>query len=89
MTSWTVRNLRLAAVLMLPTFLPATAFGQESPQFSITSYMGRCLDFGPTPLAPGTVSINDCNKTAAQRMGVEEIPTLGAHQIRLRCAPLT
>lgn len=89
MTSWTVRNLRLAAILVLPTFLPAAAFAQARPQFSITSYMGRCLDFGPPPQTPGTpVLINDCNKTVAQRVGVEEIPTLGAHQILLRAGRL-
>lgn len=86
MTSSTPKCQWLAAVLALLTILPSTALGQASvPLFSITSYMGRCLDFGLPPHVPGApVSINDCNGTVTQQVGVEEIPNLGAHQVRLR-----
>src|SRR5262245_29091679 len=86
MTPSTLRHFWVAAVL---ASLPSTSLAQSAPLFSITSYMGRCLDFGPPPQVPGTpVFINDCNGTVAQQVGVEEIPNLRAHQVRLRAGRL-
>ena len=90
MTPSTLRHLWLTAVVALPTILPSTALGQtRAPLFSITSYMGRCLDFGPPPQVPGApVFINDCNGTVAQQVAVEEIPNREAHQVRLHAGRL-
>ena len=59
------------------------------PLFYFQSYMGRCLDYGAPPQVVGSpVFIYGCNQTAAQQVGVEEIPTLGAHQVRLHAGSL-
>ena len=44
------------------------------PTFSMVSYIGKCLDFGPPPqLSGGPVFINACNGTHAQQVDVQEI----------------
>src|ERR1700739_567590 len=53
---------------------------QVSPQqpkgalFYVSSYLGKCLDFGAPPQTAGApVYLYPCNSTAAQQVGVEEI----------------
>jgi hypothetical protein len=83
-------SLALAGTTRAQDTGPAGALASVAPpQFYFKSYMGRCLDFGPPPQIPGTpVFIFDCNGTVAQQVGVEEISSLGAHQVLLRAGNL-
>jgi hypothetical protein len=77
----------LAAAIAIPSI--ASAQVAPAPLFYFQSYMGRCLDYGAPPRVAGSpVFIYGCNKTVAQQVGVEEIPSLGAHQVRLHAGTL-
>jgi hypothetical protein len=74
----------LAGAIAIPR-----ASAQKSSPFYFQSYMGRCLDYGPPPQTIGSpVFVYGCNRTAAQQVGIEEIPSLGAHQVRLHAGSL-
>jgi len=78
-------------VVALSIILPSTALGQVAspPLYTIKSYMGRCLDLGPSPQVPGAVvSISDCDGTVGQKVAIQELVNLGAHQVLLRAGPL-
>ena len=85
------RFISLALCLATAIAIPSRASAQVAavPFFYFQSYMGRCLDFGAPPQVAGSpVFIYGCNQTKAQQVGVEEIPTLGAHQVRLHAGTL-
>src|SRR5450755_2956736 len=95
-------SVRGAMLLMKPSVLLATCFAAaiaipsrasaqvaSAPLFYFQSYMGRCLDYGAPPQVVGSpVFIYGCNQTVAQQVGVEEMPRLGAHQVRLHAGSL-
>lgn len=57
------------------------------PPFTIRSYGGKCLDFGPPPQVVGApVFINACNGTAAQQIRIEEVNVY--HEVILRAGTL-
>jgi hypothetical protein len=57
------------------------------PPFTIRSYGGKCLDFGPSPQVSGApVFINACNGTAAQQVFIEEVNVY--HEVILRAGTL-
>ena len=57
------------------------------PPFTIRSYGGKCLDFGPPPQVIGApVFINACNGTAAQRVLIDEVNVY--HEVILRAGTL-
>ena len=63
----------LSCILGTAIVHPGRARAQGFPTFSIESYMGRCLDYGPAPLAGGSpVYIDDCNHIPEQQIGIEE-----------------
>lgn len=77
----TVRRLapiaRIAACV-LSVAIPRSASAQGFRTFSVKSYMGRCLDYGPAPQAGGAVFIDNCSGLSEQRVGVEEFgPPVG------------
>src|SRR5208283_4003470 len=85
------RSVLHATCLAAAIAIPSRAWAQVAPAplFYFQSYMGRCLDYGAPPQVAGSpVFIYGCNKTIAQQVGVEEIPSLGAHQVRLHAGTL-
>jgi FG-GAP-like repeat len=43
------------------------------PSFFLKSYEGRCLDVGTNPHAESSVVLFDCNRTAGQQIGIQEL----------------
>jgi hypothetical protein len=85
----------LAALSLLEMTQPVRSSGQPAPpSFFITSYMGRCMDFGVSPQVVGNpVRIADCNQSPSQQASVEELlptvnPLATSHQVRLHAGSL-
>lgn len=85
------RSVLIATCLAAGIAIPFRASAQVAaiPLFYFQSFMGRCLDYGAPPQVAGSpVFIYGCNQTLAQQVGVEEMPRLGAHQVRLHAGSL-
>src|SRR5262249_4303297 len=80
------RVVAITGCLFLLLSPPASTNAQVVTSFFVRSYAGKCLDFGPAPHVGAPVFIFDCNRTAAQRLRVEEINE--RHEVILRAGRL-
>jgi hypothetical protein len=78
------------ATLLFKPRAAATAQTAPAPAFTVRSYGGKCLDFGPLSIRPvavfggAPVVIADCNGSASQQVRVEELTDRPGRLVILR-----
>lgn len=69
-------NFAAMTILVLGACLtfPGASYGQSlRPSFSVRSYLGKCLDYGPDPQPGSPVYVADCGETTEQQIQIVEV----------------